>query len=113
AGAATPSRGGRSRILQAEVSDSGIGIEADRLPRIFNAFEESDRHRQRLSGGLGLGLAISRSVLQAHGSQLAVASPGRDRGTTFSIELAALPLTYLGDPACDVGLNADERGGPR
>ena len=66
--------GGEGPTLGAEVSDTGIGIQADRLPKIFNAFEERDPQRQRLYGGLGLGLAISRSVIQAHGGHLSASS---------------------------------------
>ena len=102
--------GGEGPTLGAEVSDTGIGIEADRLPRIFNAFEERDPQRQRLYGGLGLGLAISRSVIQAHGGHLTASSAGRNRGATFRIELAAQPISRLDAPASDAGIGLDADG---
>ena len=92
------------------MSDTGIGIEADRLPKIFNAFEERDRQRQRLYGGLGLGLAISRSVIQAHGGHLSASSAGRNRGATFRVDLAAQPISCLDAPASDAGIGLDADG---
>jgi CheY-like chemotaxis protein len=75
--------------LTVEVTDTGIGIEADLLPRIFRAFEQGETapYRRR-SRGLGLGLAIGRSVAEAHGGRLTAASPGPGRGATFPLELA-------------------------
>ena len=102
--------GGEGPTLGAEVSDTGIGIEADRLPKIFNAFEERDPQRQRLYGGLGLGLAISRSVIQAHGGHLSASSAGRNRGSTFRIDLAAQPISRLDAPASDAGIGLDADG---
>jgi signal transduction histidine kinase/CheY-like chemotaxis protein len=75
--------------LIAEVADTGIGIEPERLPRIFSAFKEKDPVRHRRYGGLGLGLAISRSVVENHGGRLSAASPGVDQGTVFTVDLAA------------------------
>jgi PAS domain S-box-containing protein len=75
----------------AEVADTGIGIDPDRLPRIFNAFEPRDPVLRRRYGGLGLGLAISRSVVEVHGGRLTAASAGPDQGASFTIELAAQP----------------------
>jgi CheY-like chemotaxis protein len=71
------------------VSDTGVGIEPDRLPRIFNAFEQRDPRQQRLHGGLGLGLAISRSIVLAHGGSLSAQSGGKNRGTAFTVGLLA------------------------
>ena len=70
-----------------EVSDTGIGIEPEVLPKIFRAFEQGDSSLTRRFGGLGLGLAISRSVAEAHGGRLTAASAGKDRGATFTLEL--------------------------
>ena len=81
--------GGDMRLL-AEVSDTGIGIDADRLPRIFNAFEQKAAEQQRRYGGLGLGLAISRSVIEAHGGRLTASSAGENRGAAFTIEFMTL-----------------------
>src|SRR4051794_18257126 len=67
--------------LQVEVSDTGIGIDAETLPKIFNAFEQGQRGRV---GGLGLGLAISKALVETHSGKLTAASEGRDKGSTFT-----------------------------
>ena len=77
---------GRGRLLL-KVIDTGIGIEADVLPRIFDPFEQGGRDMTRKYGGLGLGLAISRSLAEAQGGTLEARSAGRGRGTTFTLEL--------------------------
>jgi two-component system CheB/CheR fusion protein len=76
-----------------EVSDSGIGIEREALSRIFNAFEQAERSITRQFGGLGLGLAISRALVEMHGGQIEAQSAGRDKGATFRVRLplAAAP----------------------
>jgi len=76
---------GRIRV---EVSDTGRGIRPDRLPHIFEAFDQGDVTAARRAGGLGLGLAISRSLVELHGGRIAAASEGEERGATFSVELA-------------------------
>jgi CheY-like chemotaxis protein len=68
-----------------EFSDSGIGIEPPMLERLFNAFEQSE-HSRRM-GGLGLGLSISKSLMEMHGGTLIASSPGMGKGSTFSVEL--------------------------
>ena len=73
-----------------EVNDSGIGIEPEALPRIFNAFEQAERSITRQFGGLGLGLAISKALVELHGGRIEVHSNGRDKGATFRVRL---PLT--------------------
>jgi len=57
------------------------------LPRIFDAFEQTDRRITRTFGGLGLGLAVSRAIIDLHGGRLTAASDGRDQGSTFSVRL--------------------------
>jgi PAS domain S-box-containing protein len=89
--APAPTTEGQDTVWIAEVADNGIGIEPDRLPRIFNAFEPRDPVLRRRYGGLGLGLAISQSVVEAHGGRLTASSAGKNQGTSFTIELAALP----------------------
>ncbi|MEO5930929.1 MAG: PAS domain S-box protein [Candidatus Kapaibacterium sp.] len=76
--------------LCVEIRDTGIGIEPDVLPRIFNPFEQGERTITRQFGGLGLGLAISRMLVDMHGGTLRAESPGRNLGTTFILEF---PLT--------------------
>jgi CheY-like chemotaxis protein len=73
--------------LVVEVIDSGIGIEPAVLPRIFNAFEQGNPEMTQQFGGLGLGLAISRSLAESHGGRLSASSAGRGRGATFRLEL--------------------------
>ncbi len=79
------------RRLRIDVTDTGIGIEPDLLPRIFNAFEQGELTITRRFGGLGLGLAISRMLIEMHGGTLSAASDGKDRGTTMTIEVDLLP----------------------
>jgi len=78
---------GRSRELVIEVRDSGIGIEPDVLPRIFDAFEQTDRRITRRFGGLGLGLAVSRAIVDLHGGRLSAASEGGGYGSAFTLRL--------------------------
>jgi len=67
--------------FQVEVEDSGCGIDREVLPRIFHAFEQAGRSRL---GGLGLGLAISKALVEAHHGSINAESQGRDRGAKFS-----------------------------
>ncbi|HEX8522307.1 MAG TPA: response regulator [Tepidisphaeraceae bacterium] len=69
------------------VTDTGIGIEADALPRIFDAFEQAEQSIARRFGGLGLGLAISKAMIDQHHGTIRAESEGKDQGTTFVIEL--------------------------
>jgi signal transduction histidine kinase/ActR/RegA family two-component response regulator len=85
------------------VIDHGIGIESSRLSTIFNAFDQGDNTRDRSKqGGLGLGLTISRGLVEAQGGNIRVASAGRHQGATFTIEL---PL-HIAATAAAVGLNS-------
>ena len=70
-----------------EVSDTGMGIEPEKLSRIFDAFEQGDVSVTKRFGGLGLGLTISKSLVEAHGGTLVAHSAGRDAGATFTVTL--------------------------
>jgi signal transduction histidine kinase/DNA-binding response OmpR family regulator len=67
------------------VTDSGEGISQDFLPYIFDRFRQADSTFTRLHGGLGLGLAIVRHLVEMHGGSVSADSPGRGRGSTFSV----------------------------
>ena len=70
-----------------EVHDSGIGIDPGWLARIFNAFEQVEQSSTRKFGGLGLGLAISKALVEMQGGTISAHSEGKDQGTTFRIRL--------------------------
>lgn len=80
---------GAGRCL-VEVTDTGIGVEPENQARIFNAFEQAERAITRHFGGLGLGLAISKTLVDLHDGTIAMESEGKDRGATFRVSLAAL-----------------------
>jgi len=75
---------GRVRVL---VRDRGAGVPPDVLPRLFNAFEQGDSGVTRRYGGLGLGLAISKAIVDLHGGSIRAESAGPGRGATFIVEL--------------------------
>jgi two-component system OmpR family sensor kinase/two-component system sensor histidine kinase BaeS len=68
-----------------EVSDSGLGIDPEHLPYVFDRFYRADPDRSRQSGGSGLGLAITQELVRAHGGEIRAASPGKDQGSAFTI----------------------------
>ncbi|PSB30260.1 response regulator [Stenomitos frigidus] len=72
------------------ISDTGKGINPDFLPHLFESFRQEDASTTRQYGGLGLGLAIVRSLVEAHGGTIAAASPGEGQGATFTIRLPLL-----------------------
>lgn len=105
-------RGGRIDVRVCEersyakvtVKDSGQGIEAEFLPRVFDRFRQADSSTTRNFGGLGLGLAIVRHLVELHGGTVWAESDGIDKGATFSVKFPllnerteALPLNYSGE----------------
>jgi CheY-like chemotaxis protein len=100
------------RQLAVEVNDNGVGITAEALPRIFNAFEQGDIEVTRQFGGLGLGLAISRSLTEAHGGTLTASSPGRGQGATFLLTLPATASPTRPAPAPAVPTEGTRPPGP-
>src|SRR6266496_703655 len=83
--------------IEARIIDTGIGIEREKIDKIFNAFEQGQVEITRRFGGLGLGLSISKALIDAHGGKIHVESPGKDQGATFSVELTAVVTPIGGD----------------
>lgn len=75
------------RYVRTVVQDSGIGIDPEQLPFLFERFFRADRSRARSSGGSGIGLTISRHLVWAMGGELTAASEGSGKGSTFSFTL--------------------------
>jgi PAS domain S-box-containing protein len=82
---------GSPDCLLVEVSDTGLGIDPAALPRIFRAFEQAEDAVTRGLGGLGLGLAIRRAIVESHGGTLTAESAGRGQGSTFRLSLPTVP----------------------
>jgi PAS domain S-box-containing protein len=82
--------------IEVRVSDNGMGIEAQLLPQVFDLFTQGERTPDRSQGGLGLGLALVKSLVELHGGRVGVASDGRGQGSAFTVTLpllAASPAT--------------------
>jgi PAS domain S-box-containing protein len=74
------------------VRDTGAGIPADVMPRIFEPFVQADRSLQRAQGGLGIGLTLVKKLVEMHGGTVAVASDGAGCGSDFSVRMPAIEL---------------------
>jgi signal transduction histidine kinase len=82
------------------IQDSGQGIDSDFLPYIFDRFRQADSSPRRMHGGLGLGLAITRHIVELHGGSIHAQSRGKDQGSTFTIHL---PCSSVADSTSHVG----------
>jgi CheY-like chemotaxis protein/two-component sensor histidine kinase len=82
--------------LLLEVSDNGEGLDPDLLPRLFNVFAQGEQPLHRPNGGLGLGLAIVRNIVEMHGGSISADSAGRGRGTRIRVQL---PIEQVPDPS--------------
>lgn len=99
-------RGGhvRVRVAQAEstlslqITETGRGIAPEFLPYVFDRFKQADGSSDRSSAGLGLGLALVREMVHAHHGTIVAESPGRGKGSTFTINL---PLSVSVPPAIE------------
>jgi len=103
--------------LRLSVKDSGCGIDAESLERIFQPFEQGDRSKMKSRAGLGLGLTIARTIAQSHGGRLVAESAGLGHGAIFTLELplaeqqrrsACAPSTLTKDR-----VEADDRAKPK
>ena len=74
-------------MVAIRISDTGIGIAASMLPRIFELFTQVDGAAERSQGGLGVGLALARQLAEMHGGHISVESPGTDGGAVFTVHL--------------------------
>jgi PAS domain S-box-containing protein len=108
-------QGGRVEIVlqraddyaQIKVSDTGTGIDLDFLPYVFDYFRQADSKTTRTFGGLGLGLAIVRHLVELHGGTVWADSPGKGQGATFTIHFPLMTNTLKTD---DDGKQANEGG---
>jgi signal transduction histidine kinase/CheY-like chemotaxis protein len=96
--------------LTVEVADTGIGIAPEALPRIFDAFEQGQPSITRRFGGLGLGLTISKAILELHGGSLTAASEGLDRGAVFTVRLPLASDAARRGPAWREAISELQRG---
>jgi PAS domain S-box-containing protein len=87
------------------VSDTGKGIAADFLPYVFERFRQANSSVSRTEGGLGLGLALVRQLVEMHGGQIGVSSQGEDRGSTFTV---TFPLAHEGASETEAAIMSSE-----
>ena len=99
----TRERNGRAEIV---VQDTGIGIAPEAMPRIFELFTQIPSERSSTTGGLGIGLALVRALVELHGGEINAASPGVDRGSEFTVRLPLL----VTDGDARVAGNPTDRG---
>ncbi|SAK52965.1 PAS/PAC sensor hybrid histidine kinase [Caballeronia calidae] len=93
----------RGAQIDISVADNGIGIDATLLPHVFELFSQAERTPDRGEGGLGLGLALVKSIVVLHNGHIAASSAGRGMGSTFSVSLPLLPE----DGACETSSHTD------
>jgi PAS domain S-box-containing protein len=90
--------------VQLTVEDTGIGVDPDFLPHVFERFRQGDSSNTRPHGGLGLGLALVRHLVELHGGTVQASSPGRDQGSTFIVKLPV--MSVVRPPALELPLAA-------
>jgi len=90
-------------FVQITVNDTGSGISPDFLPHVFEHFRQADGSITRNQGGLGLGLAIVRYLVQMHGGSVRAHSPGVGQGSTFTVKLPLLEVRGVGEDEGDRG----------
>ncbi len=86
-------------MVKIEVTDTGVGIEPDVLPRLFQPFEQGEQKVTRRFGGLGLGLAIVKSLVEMHKASITATSEGKDKGATFTLRVDTIAPNPVQPPA--------------
>jgi len=104
--------GREGKEIVVSVSDNGIGLAADSIPLIFDMFMQVDRSLDRAQAGLGVGLTLSRTLVELHQGTIEVSSPGKGQGSTFTVRLPA-SYTRLEDTTGPAGRGANETPGKR
>lgn len=84
-----------------EISDDGIGMAAELIPHVFDLFAQAERAADRSQGGLGLGLALVKSLVESHNGKVSAASGGIGKGSTFTVQLSCLQHEALAIPFDD------------
>lgn len=100
------------RMAQVQVSDSGMGIKSEFLPFVFERFSQEDGSLTRRHGGLGLGLALVKNLVDLHDGAVVAESPGEGKGATFTVNLPLVPtdsIPTLAAPTTIESQNAAER----
>src|SRR2546422_3031954 len=104
----TPAGGNITGSLEADterarltVADNGPGLSADFLPHVFDSFRQADSSLTRVHGGLGIGLAIVRHLVDLHGGRVSAASAGRGAGSSFIVELPLVQASTSERPAVE------------
>jgi PAS domain S-box-containing protein len=98
--------------VELTISDTGQGIRPDFLPLVFERFRQDDSPGGRAQGGLGLGLAIVRHLVELHGGTVRVASPGKGQGATFTVRLPLLGAGRPAQPGDEAARAPAAEGGP-
>ena len=94
------------------VADDGIGMEPALVERVFDLFTQAERTPDRSQGGLGLGLALVKSLVELHGGEVRAYSPGLGKGSTFTVRLPRHTQDVVLAPAPVVGEHHEEGGVP-
>lgn len=95
---------------QIQIRDSGKGIRSDVLPYIFDRFRQADSSTTRQFGGLGLGLAIARHLVELHGGTISAESAGENQGATFTVKLP-ISLSQMQDDALELPRSSRDLAG--
>jgi len=90
--------GRRDGHIEITVTDTGVGVDPQFLPYVFDRFRQADSTSTRKYGGLGLGLAIVRHVVEMHGGTVAASSPGKGQGATFTVRFPIASPDILQQP---------------
>jgi len=98
-------REGQEAVVR--VSDTGVGIDSETLPRLFTLFAQARQAIDRSVGGLGIGLALSRRLVEMHGGTISAASEGHGRGARFTVRL---PVEATGTPQPSPTVATPDRG---